>query len=51
MGPVVEKRPSMKEGEQPQPPSSPQDAKPVKPKPPKLVYYNIVGVPVDSDDE
>jgi len=35
----------------PQPPPSPQDAKPAKPKPPKVVYYNIVGEPVDSDDE
>lgn len=34
----------------PQPPS-PQVAKPAKPKPPKVVYYNIVGEPVDSDDE
>jgi hypothetical protein len=35
----------------PQPPPSPQVAKPAKPKPPKVVYYNIVGEPVDSDDE
>jgi len=26
-------------------------AKPPKPKPPKEVYYNIVGEPVDPDDE
>jgi hypothetical protein len=35
----------------PQPPPSPQIAKPAKPKPPKAVYYNIVGEPVDTDDE
>lgn len=35
----------------PQPPPSPQVAKPAKPKPPKVVYYNIVGEPVDTDDE
>ena len=35
---------------QPEPPS-PQMAKPAKPKPPKEVYYNIVGEPVDPDDE
>ena len=36
----------------PQPaPPSPQMAKPPKPKPPKEVYYNIVGEPVDPDDE
>jgi hypothetical protein len=34
-----------------QPPPSPQVAKPAKPKPPKVVYYNIVGEPVDSDDD
>ena len=32
-------------------PPSPQMAKPAKPKPPKEVYYNIVGEPVDPDDE
>jgi hypothetical protein len=35
----------------PQPLPSPQGAKPEKPKPPKVVYYNIVGEIVDSDDE
>ena len=35
----------------PQSPPSPQVAKPAKPKPPKVVHYNIVGEPVDSDDE
>lgn len=35
----------------PKPPPSAQVAKPAKPKPPKVVYYNIVGEPVDSDDE
>lgn len=30
---------------------SPQVAEPAKPKPPKKVYYNIVGEPVDTDDE
>jgi hypothetical protein len=34
----------------PQPPS-PHTARPAKPKPPKAVYYNIVGEPVDPDDE
>jgi hypothetical protein len=33
------------------PPPSPQMARPAKPKPPKAVYYNIVGEPVDADDE
>lgn len=33
------------------PPPSPQMAGPAKPKPPKAVYYNIVGEPVDADDE
>jgi hypothetical protein len=33
---------------QPQPPHM---AKPAKPMPPKAVYYNIVGEPVDPDDE
>jgi hypothetical protein len=33
------------------PPPSPQTARPAKPKPPKAVYYNIVGEPVDPDDE
>jgi hypothetical protein len=28
-----------------------QPAKPAKPKPPKHVYYNIVGEPVETDDE
>jgi hypothetical protein len=32
------------------PPPSPQ-TRPAKPKPPKAVYYNIVGEPVDPDDE
>ena len=35
---------------EPQPPS-PQLVRPAKPKPPKAVYYNIVGEPVDADDE
>jgi len=35
----------------PQPPASLQIAKPAKPKPTKAVYYNIVGEPVDTDDE
>jgi hypothetical protein len=35
----------------PQPTPPPQIAKPAKPKPPKAVYYNIVGDPVDPDDE
>jgi hypothetical protein len=36
----------------PQPtPSSPQIAKPGKPSPPKVVYYNIVGEPVDPDNQ
>lgn len=35
----------------PQPPPTPQVAKPAKPKSPKVVHYNIVGEPVDSDDE
>jgi hypothetical protein len=35
----------------PQPPPSPQVVKPAKPKPTKVVYHNIVGEPVDSDDE
>jgi hypothetical protein len=35
-----------------QPPQpSPQVAEPAKQKPPKKVYYNIVGEPVESDDE
>ena len=33
------------------PPASPQMARPAKPKPPKKVYYNIVGEPLDADDE
>jgi hypothetical protein len=33
------------------PPPSPQTAQPAKPKPQKAVYYNIVGEPVDPDDE
>jgi hypothetical protein len=33
------------------PPPSPQTAKPAKPKPQKAVYYNIVGEPVEPDDE
>jgi len=35
----------------PQPSPSRQIAKPAKPKPTKAVYYNIVGEPVDTDDE
>jgi hypothetical protein len=35
----------------PQPSPSLQIAKPAKPKPTKAVYYNIVGEPVDTDDE
>jgi hypothetical protein len=36
----------------PRPPApSPQVPKPAKPQPPKEVYYNIVGEPVDPDDE
>lgn len=35
----------------PQPTPPPQIAKLAKPKPPKAVYYNIVGDPVDPDDE
>lgn len=34
-----------------QQPPTPQVAKPAKPKPPKVVYYNIVGEPVNSDDD
>ena len=30
---------------------SPQPSQPVKPKKPKEVYYNIVGEPIESDDE
>jgi hypothetical protein len=30
---------------------SPQVAEPAKQKPPKKIYYNIVGEPVESDDE
>jgi hypothetical protein len=37
-------------GPQPTPPS-PQIAKSARPKPPKVVYYNIVGEPVDSEDQ
>jgi len=33
------------------PPQSPKVAKPAKPQPPKEVYYNIVGEPLDPDDE
>jgi hypothetical protein len=34
------------------PPMPPQSvAKPAKPKPPKEVYYNIVGEPIERDDE
>jgi hypothetical protein len=33
------------------PPPSPHMAIPAKPKPPKAVYYNSVGEPVDRDDE
>jgi len=33
------------------PPPSPPMIMPAKPKPPKTVYYNIVGEPVDPDDE
>lgn len=33
------------------PPPSPHIVKPAKPKPPKAVYYNSVGEPVDPDDE
>jgi hypothetical protein len=32
-------------------PPSPEIAKSAKPKPPKAVYYNIVGEAVDPDDE
>jgi hypothetical protein len=35
----------------PAPPPAPQPAKPAKPKKPKEVYYNIVGEPIESDDE
>jgi len=37
----------------PPPPTSPppQPSKPAKPKKPKDVYYNIVGEPIESDDE
>jgi hypothetical protein len=35
---------------QPAPPS-PNTVVPAKPKPPKAVYYNSVGEPVDPDDE
>jgi hypothetical protein len=35
----------------PSPSPSPQAAKPAKPKPPKPVYYNIVGEPLDPEDE
>jgi hypothetical protein len=37
----------------PPPPTSPppQPSKPAKPKKPKEVYYNIVGEPIESDDE
>jgi hypothetical protein len=36
----------------PEPPPPPlQMTRPAKPKPPKAVYYNIVGEPVDADDE
>ena len=31
--------------------ASPHRVRPAKPKPPKAVYYNIVGEPVDADDE
>jgi len=34
-----------------QAPTPPPPAKPAKPKPPKEVYYNIVGEPVERDDE
>jgi hypothetical protein len=33
------------------PKPGPQPAKPAKPKRPKEVYYNIVGEPIESDDE
>ena len=33
------------------PPPSPHLVKPAKPKPPRAVYYNSVGEPVDRDDE
>jgi len=34
-----------------QPAPAPPSAKPEKPKPPKKVYYNLVGDPIESDDE
>jgi hypothetical protein len=33
------------------PAQAPKPEKPAKPKPPKEVYYNLVGEPVDQDDE
>ena len=33
------------------PPPSPKTVVPAKPKPPKAIYYNSVGEPVDPDDE
>jgi hypothetical protein len=33
------------------PTPTPQPSKPAKPKKPKEVYYNIVGEPIESDDE
>lgn len=35
----------------PLPPPPPQPSKPAKPKKQKEVYYNIVGEPIESDDE
>lgn len=35
----------------PAPPTPPQPAKPAKPKKQKEVYYNIVGEPIETDDE
>jgi len=44
---------SVKPMQAPPPPTSPppQPSKPAKPKKPKEVYYNIVGEPIESDDE